>query len=215
MLWIAAWRWRWLFVVREHSGTKPPVPAHAGDLDATLAEAFRLLARGVADRRHGFHTPSLAGIGLDGAPQSRTVVLRGFDASARRLRFHTDARSAKVAEFSVEPRAALHLYDTAAQVQLRLSGRVTVHDGDDVADAAWNASRAMSRMIYATNPGPGTPIAAPIGAAFDAEAGRLNFRVLLFAACRLEWLWLAAAGHQRAAFAWDDAGACHATWLAP
>jgi len=194
---------------------KPAIPAHAGDLDATLAEAFRLLARGVADRRHAFHTPTLAGIGLDGAPQARTVVLRGFDASTRTLRFHTDARSPKVAEFAGEPRATLHLYDSSAQVQLRLSGRVTVHDSDDVAEAAWSASRPMSRVIYAITPGPGTPIAAPPAAPLDAMNGRANFRVLHLVVSRLEWLWLAAAGHQRAAFAWGESGASSATWLVP
>jgi len=194
---------------------KPAIPAHEGNLDAEMAEAFLLLSRGVADRRHTFHTPMLARIGLDGAPQARTVVLRGFDASTRTLRFHTDARSPKVAEFAGEPRATLHLYDSSAQVQLRLSGRVTVHDSDDVAEAAWSASRPMSRVIYAITPGPGTPIAAPPAAPLDAMNGQANFRVLHLVVSRLEWLWLAAAGHQRAAFAWGESGASSATWLVP
>jgi len=191
--------------------------AHAGDLDATLAEALRLLARGVADRRHGFHTPTLASIGLDGAPQARTVVLRGFDPAARSLRIHTDARSAKVAEFAADPRATLHMYDASAQVQLRLAGHVSLHAEDTVADTAWAASRPMSRMIYALAPGagPGTPLEAPQPAPTDPEAGRPHFRVLLMRVARLEWLWLAAAGHQRARFTWDEAGAPAATWLVP
>ena len=40
------------------------------DLDATLGELWRRLARGVADRRSGFHTVQLASIGLDGAPRA-------------------------------------------------------------------------------------------------------------------------------------------------
>jgi len=32
---------------------------------------------------------------------------------------------------------------------------------------------------------------------------------------RLEWLWLAAAGHQRARFIWDEAGNLTADWIAP
>ncbi len=194
-----------------------PAPAHAGDLDATLAEALRLLARGVADRRHAFHTPSLASIGQDGAPQARTVVLRGFDAATRRLRFHTDARSAKVAEFVADPRAALHLYDASAQIQLRLAGSISLHAEDSVAEIAWASSRPMSRMIYAlpSGAGPGTPLDAPQPAPKDPEAGRPHFRVLVLSMARLEWLWLAAAGHQRACYDWDETGASRACWLVP
>ncbi len=192
-----------------------PRPAHADDLDATLAEAFRLLARGVADRRHGFHTPTLGTIGLDGTPALRTVVLRGFDAAARTLRIHTDARSAKVAELAQQPRAALHLYDAGAQVQLRIAGEATIHAADAVAEAAWAGSRSFSRMCYAIEPGPGTPIPQPIAAPLDPEAGRAQFRVVLLHATALEWLWLDSAGHQRARFAWDAAGMCDATWLVP
>lgn len=194
-----------------------PPPAHAGKLDATLAEALRLLSRGVADRRHAFHTPSLASIGQDGTPLARTVVLRGFDAAARTLRFHTDARSAKVGEFAADPRCALHLYDATAQIQLRLAGQIAIHGQDALADTAWAASRPMSRVIYALPPdaGPGTPLGAPLPAPTDPEAGRPYFRVLVMRMTHLEWLWLAASGHQRAAFAWDDTGALSSSWLVP
>lgn len=189
-----------------------PRPAFADDLAATLAEAFALLARGVADRRSPFHTPTLATIGLDGAPRARTLVLRGFDPAARTLRLHTDARSAKAQEVLADPRAALHAYDARAQVQIRLQGRVTLHRADALADAAWAGSRPFSRMCYAVEPGPGSPAALPPPAPRDPEAGRAHFTTLLFAFDRLEWLWLDAAGHRRALFTFgpDDAG-----WLVP
>ncbi|NKE47909.1 pyridoxamine 5'-phosphate oxidase [Roseomonas frigidaquae] len=188
-------------------------------LDATLAEAFRLIAHGVADRRHPFHTPTLATLAADGAPAARTVVLRGFDAAARQLRIHTDQRAAKVAELAAEPRASLHLYDPGAAVQLRLAGVATLHGTDPVADAAWAASRDFSRMCYAIEPAPGTPCAAPPPAPLDAEAGRPNFCVILLRIDRLEWLHLAAGGHRRARFAWPEPGslpgAPEAGWLVP
>jgi hypothetical protein len=183
-------------------------------LDDVLAEALRLLARGVADRRHGFHTPTLATIGLDGAPQARTLVLRGVEAATRTVRLHADARSGKVAELLADPRCALHLYDAGGGVQIRLCGRATVHAEDAVADAGWTASRAMSRMCYAAEHGPGTPLPAPPAAPTDAEAGRGVFRVIRLVFDTLEWLELAASGHRRARFDWR-AGAPVATWLAP
>ncbi|MGG5808115.1 pyridoxamine 5'-phosphate oxidase family protein [Falsiroseomonas sp. CW058] len=183
-------------------------------LPDALAEAFRHLARGVTDRRHPFHTPTLATIGTDGAPRARTLVLRGFDAAARTLRLHTDLRSGKAAELAADPRCALHLYDAAGGVQIRLAGRATLHRDDAVADAAWAGSRVMSRAVYAVEPGPGTPIAAPLPAPSDAGAGRTRFAVITVRFDSLDWLELAATGHRRARFDWTT-GAPEATWLVP
>lgn len=189
--------------------------SEARDLDATLAEAFRLIARGVADRRHPFHTPTLATLAADGAPSARTVVLRGFDAVTRQLRIHTDRRAAKVVELTAQPRASLHMYDHGAAVQLRLSCVATLHADDAVADSGWAASRDFSRMCYAIQPAPGTPCAEPPPAPADAEAGRPNFCAVLLRIDRLEWLHLAAAGHRRARFAWQGPGGPEAGWLVP
>jgi hypothetical protein len=184
-------------------------------LDQALADAFARLAQGVADRRSPFHTPTLATIGADGAPTLRTLVLRGFDAASRSLRLHTDARSAKAAELAAEPRCALHGYDPAAGVQIRLAGRAALHADDAVAAAAWAASRPSSRQCYAIEPGPGAPVPAPPAAPRDAAAGQPHFRALMLHFHRLEWLDLDAAGHRRARFEWDEAGAPRATWLVP
>ncbi len=188
-------------------------------LDAPLAdclsEAWRRLARGVADRRSPFHTPTLATIGPDGAPEARTVVLRGFDAGSRTFRLHSDARSRKVEALRREPRCALHLYDAGASLQLRLSGTSGMHLDDAVAEAAWQASREASRKCYAVQPGPGLPVPKPPAAPLDATSGRSNFSVILVRFDRLEWLELAAAGHRRALFTWQAEGAPAATWLVP
>jgi hypothetical protein len=187
----------------------------SGTLEDCLQEAFRRLARGVADRRSAFHTPTLATIGTDGAPEARTVVLRGFDAATRTIRLHTDARSGKVAELARDPRCTLHLYDAGAKLQLRLGGRGTLHGDDAVAERAWADSRDSSRMVYAVEPGPGTPIAEPLAAPRDAAAGRGAFRVILLRFDRLEWLELAATGHRRAGFTWPAEAAPAMTWLVP
>jgi hypothetical protein len=184
-------------------------------LEECLAEAFRRLSRGVADRRSAFHTPTLATVAADGAPEARTLVLRGFDPARREVRLHSDARSGKVAALAREPRAALHLYDPTAKLQLRLAGRATLHGADAVAEAAWAASREMSRMCYAVEPGPGTPVAAPPAAPTDPAGGRAHFTAILLRFDRLDWLELAHAGHRRARFDWDAADARAATWLVP
>ncbi|MGL4242793.1 MAG: pyridoxamine 5'-phosphate oxidase family protein [Beijerinckiaceae bacterium] len=197
-----------------------PAPSFYDDLDGTLAEAWRLLGRGVADRRSPFHHPAVATIGLDGRPQVRTVILRGCDVAGRTLRFHTDRRSAKVAEIATQSRVAMHFYDPGHKIQLRVSGEAAAHRDDIIADAAWAGSRLFSRQCYGIAPGPGVAIEA--GPAFalpdvteDATAdGRGNFVAVTLAIDELEWLYLAAAGHRRARFTWDT-GAFSATWLVP
>jgi pyridoxamine 5'-phosphate oxidase len=194
---------------------KPARPAFADDIMASLHEAFRLLADAVPDRRSPFHTPTIASLDDAGAPSLRTVVLRGFDADARALRFHTDRRSDKARGMAQDPRVMIHFYDAALHVQMRVAGRATLHLDDAVADAAWEGSQRSSRMCYAAPEASGAIVQAPPAAPKDTEIGRPHFAAVVIGFDRLEWLWLAAAGHQRARFIWDEAGNLTADWIAP
>jgi len=189
----------------------------ADSLPETLAWALGRLAEGTRDRRSPAHSPTLGTIGLDGRPRLRTVILRGFDETGHRLRFHTDRRSAKVAELARDPRVALHVYEQAGKFQMRIEGVASVHHDDTIANEAWASSRAMSRVCYGTNPAPGTTIRD--GGAFsvpsdgETEGGRANFAAVVVAMERLETLYLAFSGHRRAAF--RLVGEPSATWLVP
>ena len=194
---------------------KPPRPTFAEDLSASLQEAFRLLANAVPDRRSPLHTPTLASLDDAGAPSLRTVVLRGFAAEARSLRFHTDRRSDKARGMARDGRVMMHFYDAALHIQIRVAGRAALHLDDAVADAAWAASRSSSRMCYAAPDAPSAVVAAPPAAPQDSDIGRPHFAAVVIGFHRLEWLWLAAAGHQRARFIWDEAGKLTADWIAP
>jgi hypothetical protein len=156
----------------------------------------------------------------------RTVVLRGVEAAAGRLRVHTDRRSAKWAEIAAEPRVELHAYDARAKLQVRLRGRVLPQAEGPLADAAWTASAPGSRACYRAALAPGLSLADPAEADPDparrAEAGELEgrdrFAVLLLEAARVEWLWLAAGGHRRAAHervGGDPGAGWTGRWLAP
>ena len=194
---------------------KPARPAFADDISASLQEAFRLLADAVPNRRSPLHTPTIANLDETGAPSLRTVVLRGFDADARRLRFHTDRRSDKARGIARDPRVMMHFYDAALHIQLRVAGRATLHLDDAVADAAWEASQRSSRMCYAAPDSSGALVAAPPAAPKDSDIGRPHFAAVVIGFHKLEWLWLAAAGHQRARFIWNEAGHLSADWIAP
>lgn len=195
------------------------IPAFYNDLDATLAMAWAQLARGVADRRAAFHTPTLGTIALDGSPSVRTVILRGCNIAARSLRFHTDRRSIKVTEIERDPRVSLHFYDAGQKIQLRLAGIVDVHSGDLVAETAWVKAQPMSRAIYGMTLPPGTvienPVTSPPPIVPDGQTvGFENFVIADVVVTAIEWLYLGHQGHRRARFDWPE-GQLQAAWLAP
>lgn len=184
------------------SKTPPPLLSCYDDLAGSLDHAWRLLSRAVADRRCAFHTPSVATLGIDGAPQIRTVVLRGCDVDRRQLRFHTDRRAPKIREITANPQGAMHFYDAGQKIQLRLGCRFQLAD-DALHETAWQATRPMSRACYQVTEAPGTVIDAPERALFDADQtkdGEVNFQPVLAHIDTMEWLYLAARGHRRAHF---------------
>lgn len=195
------------------------VPAFYNDLDASLAHALNLLEKGVKDRRSAMHTFTVATNGSDGTPQLRTVVNRGFDPATRILRFHTDARSPKIAELKADPRVAVHIYDRWAKIQLRLDARASVHTEGPVRASAWEGTRDFSRICYRVTAAPGDTVERPDDVAFTEGAapdeGEENFVAVTLEVHALEWLYLAADGHRRARFAWDHAGTLSQNWLVP
>lgn len=154
-----------------------------------------------ASGRHPLHLFTVATVGDDGSPESRTVVLRGFDAERRELWFHTDIRSPKAAQIARDGRVALHWYDAQARLQIRIAALAEVHHADPVARDAWRASQPMSRACYGSEAAPGTPLPEftappePLDAA-DA-AGLANFTVIRCRFAAVELLALHASGHER------------------
>lgn len=195
-------------------------------LDAVEAALWRLLERGARDRRADAHTPVLASVDAQGRPQARTVVLRGVDRAAGLVWVHTDARGAKVGELTARPDAQLVVYDRTWKTQARLSGIVSVHRRDAVAEAAWAASTLFARRCYLAPDPPGSPADGPIsGLPADVE-GRApsveeaapafdNFAVLRLTVARVDWLHLAHTGHRRARFERTGEGGWLAAWAVP
>lgn len=198
------------------SKTPPTLLPCYDDLAGSLDYAWQMLARGVADRRSAFHTPSVATLGFDGAPRIRTVVLRGCNVADQVLRFHTDKRSAKIKEIAANDRGAMLFYDHGLKIQLRLSCQFYLSD-QATWDAAWQATRAMSRECYQVEQAPGDVIDAPTRASFNAAAtedGADNFQPVLARVETIEWLYLAAKGHRRALFDLSQQPA-EMQWLVP
>lgn len=199
-------------------------PAHYTRLDAAETTAWDMLEAAAASAKPAFHTPVLASVAPDGAPQARTVVLRGADRTARTLRFHTDARSPKADAIGADSRVEIVFYDADAKVQVRIAATAQVLTEGSAREAAWEASGSGSKVCYLAVAAPGTPHATPTsglpphadgGQRLDEktlEEGRENFAVLHVAVERLDWLYLAAAGHRRARI---DYAAGTRTWVVP
>lgn len=185
-----------------------PVP---DDLEEILNDIWTRWVRGGADRRSPFHTPVVATISGCATPAQRVMVLRKVDRVAGVMRFHTDRRSTKNDQVHANEAVSVVGYDAGAKVQLRAEGTATIiHDGP-IADQAWAATSTSGRRSYLTTlpPGSRSDIATSgLPAVFEhcvptldeSEAGRANFAIMPVTINRLEWLYLAATGHRRAAF---------------
>ena len=186
----------------------------ADDLLETFEAAWRLLGRGAADRRSPLHTPVVASVDADGAPDARVMVLRAAARATAQLRFHTDARSPKCVALDGR-RVAVLGYHPGEAVQLRLSGTARIVTKGTEIDAIWANSTPFARRCYLVEAAPGTPVAAPASGLpawvegrkpelADLVPARANFALVMIDITAIDWLHLAQNGHRRAAFAAAD-----------
>jgi hypothetical protein len=197
-----------------------------GRLQEVLRSCWNELGRGVVDRRHGFHVPTLSTIALDGAPCSRAVVLRRVLPESCEIHCHTDLRSGKVAEIRANPRVAWHFYDEGRKLQLRIAAVAEVVSEGLRADDAWSRSAVTSRRCYLAPRAPGDTCEAPSPnlpegvrdrrpTEVETLPGRANFSLVVTHATSIDWLYLASEGHQRAKFTCDASGVWRGCWTEP
>ena len=191
-------------------------------LDQVRADIHARLAKAAKSRKSPMHTPVVATTDAD----ARVMVLRAWDREARTLRFHTDARSPKVAAMRADGRVGVLFYDAPQKVQIRCRGTASVEQEGARADAAWGAASAFARRCY-MGAGPGSEAAEPTSGlpasvegheptAQDLLPARENFAIVLVQVASADWLYLAHTGHRRARIDLtgnDDAGG--STWLTP
>ena len=181
----------------------------ATTLDGLYAQVWARLMRGVADRRAAARHPTLATVSPDGWPEARTVVLRAADPATSTLDLHTDLRSAKVAALRTTPRAALHIWDQSAHLQIRLLADVTILTGGNVA-ATWAKVPDASRRAYGMTPAPGHSI--PTALDYQVTPEKTFFTVLRCTVQAMDILHLGT-DHRRASF--DRASGWAGAWLSP
>jgi pyridoxamine 5'-phosphate oxidase len=198
--------------------------AFYNDLSLSLFEAKRLIENGLTDRHSAAHAPVIASIDAHGAPSQRVMIIRAIDWDQRTLRFHTDARSAKIDELQNKPVSVL-FYDAASKIQIRLTGTAVVETDGPRADAAWQAATLFARRCYMAENAPGTRSDYPTSGLpawiegkqpteSDIEAVCANFALVFVHFDSIEWLYLANKGHRRARWNWIDSH-WDGRWLIP
>jgi pyridoxamine 5'-phosphate oxidase len=194
------------------------------DLGLSFDKAWSVIEPGISKRTSAAHTPVVATLDAAGIPQQRVMVLRAADRQQRRLRFHTDSRSAKIEQSGP---ASVLMYDPDEKVQLRFEGSASAQTNGDEVDAAWQASTTFARRCYMAKTAPGSLAAGATSglpewiegkqpAEAQLEPYRPNFALLWFDIASVEFLYLANAGHRRAKWHWDEyAGTWSGRWLIP
>ncbi len=178
-------------------------PTDDAELEQLHADIWARLGRAALDRRSQLHWVNLATIGLDGSPQVRTVILRRVLARQRALQFHTDRRSEKFAELTLDDRLALHFHDRKAGEQIRITGLGAVASNEQASQVWANTNRA-GRETYLQAESPGSFLSAPFTSEETSklapDEGLANFSVIEVSAVEIDWLKLGGSVHRRAKF---------------
>jgi 3-hydroxyisobutyrate dehydrogenase len=188
-------------------------------LDAVRRHIAERLSEAASNRKSPMHTPVVGT--ADG--EMRVMVMRDFDTGSWTLRFHTDARSPKVATIGEGAPVSVLLYDPGAKVQIRVKGIGRVESAGPVADKAWAEANNFARRCYLAEAAPGAPSDSPTSGLPPEVEGiepddatlitaRENFAVLLVRLESADWLYLAHTGHRRAQF---DLGSGEGRWVVP
>ena len=197
-------------------------PAYYESLDEIQKKLWSMLDDAVVDRSSSFRIPVFICTDqndIDG----RIVVLRKSDRKNNVLQFHTDFRSQKVDILKQNKNASLIFYDKEEKIQLRVKVVCEINNKNSIAEESWKKTQHISRRCYLTDSPPGSVSENPTSGMiskledFDytmeqSEKGYENFTVIKCKIKSIEWLYLAAKGHRRAIFDFENS---KNNWLVP
>ena len=194
-------------------------------LDGILDQVWHMLRRGVTHSRDPFHYPVLGTMGEVGC-RMRTVILRQFSLPDRVLVCHTDSRAPKFKEIEDCSNVIWLFYHPKKQIQLRITGKASLHMDDQFADDQWTETKITSRLNYCAVQPPGTTVESPMSRLPDfllnkvptlvnTVKGRKYFAVIACKIQSIDWLELRMIGNRRALFTWDEEDQLNVAWLIP
>ena len=189
-------------------------PAYYENLQEIQKKLWSMLDDAVVNRSSPFRIPVFICTDqndIDG----RIVVLRKSDKNNNILQFHTDLRSPKVNILKKNKNASLVFYDKEEKIQLRVKVICEINNKNSLTEESWKKTQHISRRCYLTDSGPGS-VSKNLTSGmiskledFDytmeqSEKGYENFTVIKCKIKSIEWLYLAAKGHRRAIFNFEN-----------
>ena len=192
------------------------------DFNEIEKKIWDLLTHAVKDRSSEFRTPVFI-CGNDKDLDGRVVVLRMADKKNNFIQYHSDIRSSKIEKIKKNPNCSILFYGKQEKIQLRLKANCEINYDNEITEESWKKTGHVSRKCYLTIDGPGTESDKPtsgLDGKFDkfdfskkeSEAGYKNFCVIKCKIKSIEWLYLAAKGHRRAIFDFENN---RKRWLIP
>jgi pyridoxamine 5'-phosphate oxidase len=125
----------------------------ASGLDDFHDAAWSALSESEGTNEAALRVLALSTLGRDGAPQSRSVILRAVDVAPRACLFHTDIRSEKWHELSAFERVSVLGYDGHRRLQIRLTGRALLSGPGTALQAEhWRGLSPWTRTTYCGGP---------------------------------------------------------------
>ena len=197
-------------------------PAYYENLEEIQNKYWSMLNDAVTNRGSPFRIPVFMCANQDEI-DGRIVVLRKSDRKKNLLQFHTDFRSPKVEILKKNNKASLLFYDKEEKIQLRVKVDCEINNRNSTTEESWKKTQHISRRCYLTDSPPGTisenPTSGMISQLEDfdytmeqSEEGYKNFTVIKCKIKSAEWLYLAAKGHRRAKFDFENN---KNSWLVP
>ena len=177
---------------------------------------WRLLARGAVDAKHAFKLFSFATVTGDGLPDTRTVVLRACDITAKELCFHTDIRSGKIAHIKKQPEVCLLFWHPKQSLQLRIFGKAQVHHLDEKTKEKIASLPPQQISLYGFASKPGSIVEQLSQHGFDDTLVAQNFAWVRVNVHTIDVLHLGRSGvHTRVQFEYINDGIKAVTYLRP
>ena len=197
-------------------------PAYYDNLEEIQNKYWSMLEDAVTNRASSFRIPVFICSHQDEV-EGRIVVLRKSDKKNNLLQFHTDLRSPKIEILKKNNKASLLFYDKEEKIQLRVKAICEINNQNSITEESWKKTQHISRRCYLTDSAPGTISNKPTSGMisqlenFDytikqSEDGYKNFTVIKCKIKSVEWLYLAAKGHRRAKFDFENN---KEMWLVP
>ena len=192
-------------------------PKQELSLEQQLSSIWGCLNTSVKNKKNAMHSPVLSIQGESVPP--RTVILRGVDKDLRQCFFHTDIRSQKIMSLKQSRVGFLHAYDYQDQLQLRITGKISLSHDNSLTRFWWDKLSDYSKKVYCTEINPGQVINQPqnLVSTYDKEnidSGYKNFSVLTLIINEIDCLVLGRGIQIRSLHQWIDHKLTQC-WLAP